>query len=261
MESRGTSSEREVTTVTRAAPASMTPAVSVDERTDPLDALARDAASDEPAPDSTSSEPKPVLDEPAPSELASDGLATGERVRGASPRQPPQRVATEPRSIAVEVAAPRTRAHTMEPHSAPNDQAAVSPRGGSGAERAILWTNPRSALEFAPGRLAYLVCEGVALRAGPYPCPRDPALEEAVWSSLRGLAECLPQPRSGDIRLRFEADSGPALEIRAIPRAPETTIRESELRRCTGNSLTELRQGLNAERLVVSFRFRARRSS
>lgn len=113
---------------------------------------------------------------------------------------------------------------------------------------------PAGALRMVPGRVAYLQCEGVPLQDGPFPCPRDRALEKRVWDTLRGLPECPGAPDTSgkaDIRLHFEASGSPGVSF--LGRA--TDLDQGRLRSCLDEPLTALDTALDPEHMVVSFRF------
>ncbi|MFW5876051.1 MAG: hypothetical protein ACOCXM_04890 [Myxococcota bacterium] len=104
-------------------------------------------------------------------------------------------------------------------------------------------------------RVAYLRCEGLPLEEGPYPCPRDRALEEAAWSAIDTLPECpgAPPPAGqADVRLHFGAQDPP--EVRLRSRA--TDLEQAPLLDCLREPLGALTTIHEPEDMVVSFRFR-----
>lgn len=105
------------------------------------------------------------------------------------------------------------------------------------------------------GRVAYLRCDGVPQRPGPFPCPRDEPLEQAVWGALRAVERCdrAPAPGAADIVVDFE---GEAPTIRARDTFPSDTVRADAeaLLACAGETLGNVRSTLSPRRLVVSFR-------
>lgn len=105
------------------------------------------------------------------------------------------------------------------------------------------------------GRVAYLRCDGVPQRPGPFPCPRDEPLEQAVWAALRAVERCdrSPGPGAADIVVDFDAEQP---TIRARDTFPSDTVRTdaTALLACAGDSLGNVRSSLSPRRLVVSFR-------
>jgi len=108
-----------------------------------------------------------------------------------------------------------------------------------------------------PGRVAYLRCEGVPQRAGPYPCPRDEALEAAVWAVLDTLPRCAEAPAGlgeSDVRLELVAGAPTDAKLRA-PRPGVPRLEGPAILRCTAGPLSHLATTTGATKLVLSFRF------
>jgi len=105
------------------------------------------------------------------------------------------------------------------------------------------------------GRVAYLRCEGVPPRPGPFPCPRDEPLETAVWAALRGVEACGQAPGAGAADIVLDLAQGPPT-IRARDTFPADTARTdgAALLACVSEPLQNVRSSLSARRLVVSFR-------
>jgi hypothetical protein len=105
------------------------------------------------------------------------------------------------------------------------------------------------------GRVAYLRCDGVPQRPGPFPCPRDEPLEASVWAALGAVERCdrAPGPGAADIVVDFD---GAEPTIRARDTFPSDTVRTdaTALLACAGDSLANVRSSLSPRRLVVSFR-------
>ena len=106
------------------------------------------------------------------------------------------------------------------------------------------------------GRVAYLRCDGVPQRAGPFPCPRDEPLERGVWEALAAVQGCVRAPRSGqaDVVLDFEGDSTPTIRTRDTFPADTPRTDDTALLACTSELLGNVRSSLSPRRLVVSFR-------
>ncbi|MBN8610370.1 MAG: hypothetical protein J0L92_07295 [Deltaproteobacteria bacterium] len=106
------------------------------------------------------------------------------------------------------------------------------------------------------GRVAYLRCEGVPQREGPFPCPRDEPLEDAVWDALRTVERCGAPPPLGqaDIVLDFEGEAAPTIRARDTFPADTTRTDDAALLACTAESLGNVTSSLRPRRLVVSFR-------
>jgi len=107
------------------------------------------------------------------------------------------------------------------------------------------------------GRIAYLRCEGVPQRPGPYPCPRDEALEVAVWAVLDTLPRCAEAPAGlgeSDVRLELVAGAPTDAKLRA-PRSGVPRLDGPAILRCTAGPLSHLATTTGATKLVLSFRF------
>jgi hypothetical protein len=106
-----------------------------------------------------------------------------------------------------------------------------------------------SQLRFVHGRVAYLRCEGLPQRRGPFPCPRDREMEQQVWDALSSLAHCdLAQQRGrSDVRFDFQADE------RAW--TASGTLERGTVVRCAGAALSRVGTSLRPTRMIVSFRF------
>jgi hypothetical protein len=108
-----------------------------------------------------------------------------------------------------------------------------------------------------PGRVAYLRCDGLPRRPGPTPCPRDQALETAVWSTLDTLVRCEAAPEGlGESDLRLELVPGQPTTVRlGAVRPGRSRLEGVAILRCLAGPLSHVRSQLGASRLVVSFRF------
>jgi hypothetical protein len=155
----------------------------------------------------------------------------------------------EPAPIAIETAprsAPRARPARRASRAAPaRDAGTAAPR------RAPQLTVVR-------GRLAYLRCDGVRREPGPFPCPRDEALEDAIWAVIDALPTCAAPPLTpgeADLRLTYTAEAPPELGWRDT--FPSTVVRLDRDRTlaCLRGPLAETRPRLRADRIIISFRF------
>lgn len=103
-----------------------------------------------------------------------------------------------------------------------------------------------------PGRIAYLRCDGIPPTPGPFPCPRDRALEDRVAELLQTLPSCKEPPpvaQDADLRMEFHGARG-----RAYVKHDDRLLTERTLE-CLKPALRELTTTVAAERLVVSWRF------
>jgi hypothetical protein len=109
---------------------------------------------------------------------------------------------------------------------------------------------PTSTLRVRRGRIAYLRCE-------PESCPRDEAMEEAVWAAIEALPSCAePPPAAGEADIRVDYVAGAAPIVGWRDTFPDVTVRLDEARvmSCLEEPLGATRQ-TTAQRLLVSFRF------
>lgn len=115
-------------------------------------------------------------------------------------------------------------------------------------------------IELAEGQVAYLRCDGVPQQRGPFPCPRDVALEEAVWTALRGVEGCAeaPGPGHADVVVSFEGASAASVRSRDTFRADVARTDADALLRCTREALEAARPTRAPRRLVISFRLELR---
>lgn len=108
-----------------------------------------------------------------------------------------------------------------------------------------------------PGRVAYLRCDGLPQRPGPYPCPRDEALETAVWTVLDTLPRCADAPPGlgeSDVRLEIAAGAPTEVKLRA-PRPDVPRLDGPALLRCVTGPLSHVATSTRATKLVLAFRF------
>jgi hypothetical protein len=115
-------------------------------------------------------------------------------------------------------------------------------------------------LKFEPGRVAYLRCDGMIQATGSHPCPRDVALESAVWQQLEQLPTCqVANPGIGyaELRLDFKRAKPASLRI-LLPTIERPVLKRKPLYECVGESLTSLKTALDPIHMIVSFQFRFR---
>ncbi len=107
------------------------------------------------------------------------------------------------------------------------------------------------------GRVAYLRCEGVPQRPGAYPCPRDEALEDAVWTVLETLPRCAEAPPGlGESDVRVEVVPGTPTDVKL--RAPRPNVPRLDgpaILRCAAGPVSHLTTRTGSTKLVLSFRF------
>ena len=178
---------------------------------------------------------------------------------------PPPRPATAPRSEAsgakptrtapAPPSAPDAQRHAAPPPEPPEPappqpapQAKAEPRGPSGGSRV------------APGRVAYLRCEGLERPQLNPPCPRDADYELAVLRELDALASCaaLPAPPfTGDLRIEVRGSERTvyARGVSGAAAPPAGTANGDAWVECIREDVTAIVPGLSSPRLVVSFRF------
>jgi hypothetical protein len=125
---------------------------------------------------------------------------------------------------------------------------------GADVPTATPFTGPR---RIERGRIAYLRCDGVPQRPGPYPCPRDEALEAAVWSVLETLPRCAGAPAGlgeSDVRLELARDRTTVVRLRA-PRPDVPRLDGAAVLRCAAGPLSHVATTSGATRLMLAFRF------
>jgi hypothetical protein len=166
-------------------------------------------------------------------------------------------------SMAALLAAPSLPEH--EAHPAAKGAATHAEHRASGAnERAHAIAAKRgstpnrrlSERRIARGAIAYLRCDGLPHHRQGAPCPRDRALESAVWSSLQGLAQCRnADPGSGQAELRLTLRRGatPLFDMKPWGNRPSLNFRA--VSKCAGPTLTKLRTQQKTQRSIVTFRF------
>lgn len=176
--------------------------------------------------------------------------------RGAAAAEPPVELATAPHEetgvLVMDTggaAVDASSAMVAAPVAAPEDGEADAP-----ITAATPFTDAR---RVEPGRVAYLRCEGIPQRPGPYPCPRDQALEAAVWSILDTLPRCADAPSGlGESDVRLEVVAGAPTDVKL--RAPRTGVPRLDgpaLLRCAAGPLSHVTTNTGSTKLVVAFRF------
>ena len=108
-----------------------------------------------------------------------------------------------------------------------------------------------------PGRVAYLRCDGLPQRPGPSPCPRDEALEAAVWAILATLPRCAEPPAGlgeSDVRLELVPGAPTVVNLRA-PRAGVPRLDGPAILGCVAGPLSHVASTLGATKMFVAFRF------
>jgi hypothetical protein len=173
-------------------------------------------------------------------------------------------------SMAALLADPSTPTAVLDAHAAANGAAAAAEakhaghRASGANERAHAIAAKRgstpnrrlSERRVARGAIAYLRCDGLPRHRQGTACPRDRALESAVWSSLQGLAQCRnADPGSGQAELRLTLRRGatPLFDMKPWGNRPSLNFRA--VSKCAGPTLTKLRTQQKTQRSIVTFRF------
>jgi hypothetical protein len=108
------------------------------------------------------------------------------------------------------------------------------------------------------GRVAYLRCEGVPQRPGPFPCPRDEALENAVWAALdTTITTCgtLAGQGEADVVIDFDHADTPTARMRDTFASDAVRVDADAVLSCSQAALATVRTVFHPRRLMVSFRF------
>jgi hypothetical protein len=108
----------------------------------------------------------------------------------------------------------------------------------------------------ARGAISYVRCDGLERHRQGTPCPRDRALEAAVWSSLQALPQCRnADPGWGEAELRLTMRRGSAPQIDLKPWGDRGSLNWRAVSKCAGPTLTKLCTHPKMQRSVVTFRF------
>jgi len=144
----------------------------------------------------------------------------------------------------------RQPAPVLDHELAPEPEVAVAPDAPATAPRPdpSPHAGPHTLLT---GRVAYLRCDGLSTRRGPFPCPRDRTFERGVWHALRTLERCaLLTPGPLELRVEIVGAHAPSFDLRAADRERARTARA-----CVDPMLASAHTTLTPERMVVSFAF------
>jgi hypothetical protein len=197
-----------------------------------------------------STSPTPRAPEAAPAVAAEPTVAAPTALRD----EPARLERVQPVPPVVAPAASAIEAERAPPVSA-------QPDGPAPEQPAVATEAPRDGarVKIEVGQVAYLRCDGLApKKRGPFPCPRDRALEK----TLRSIVETLDGCRLADAlgRGRFElrleltsAGARPDLEVRAPSEAGERAVRA-----CAGAALARVTTVLRPSRMIVAQRFNVR---
>jgi hypothetical protein len=139
-----------------------------------------------------------------------------------------------------------------QPARAPAQGTAEATSIGTAATDARSALQPAAPLRFTRGYVAYLRCDGLPQGKGPFPCPRDRALEQQAWDALSALEHCELAQRPGRSEVRFDFESG------ARAWTATGTLERSAVVRCAGAALSHVNTSLRPTRMIVSFRFELR---
>lgn len=212
---------------------------------------ARDAASPEAEDATTPDDVAPAHETIAPAARTSDEHARDEAIvdEGEPDEQTPMAETEPTHELTALAPEPTDTATPATPAPTTPAPAIVAPTVQSGAVGARVVT-------LREGRVAYLRCDGLPPQRGPFPCPRDEALERAVWSALHQVERCGAPPRLGHADVVVDLEGTGAPTIRARDTFPSDTARTDDmaLLACVTESLSQVRSVLRARRLVVSFR-------
>ncbi|MDW8246254.1 MAG: hypothetical protein RMJ84_06735 [Sandaracinaceae bacterium] len=112
-------------------------------------------------------------------------------------------------------------------------------------------------LRLERGRVAYFRCEGVPLRRGPYPCPRDLPLEAEAWASIEKAQKCFANFLHKEIELiwHWKEKNEPVLRLRFNFSPAPSSGEASSLLSCIRPLAVHLRPHLPTKHLVLSVRF------
>ncbi len=110
------------------------------------------------------------------------------------------------------------------------------------------------------GRVAYLRCDGAPQAPGPFPCPRDAALEAMVWAAIDQTLDCDPAlpPGQADLVVEWDREAGASAPmITTRDTFPDEAIRTdaAALLACVSPSLSSATTIITGDRLRVGFRF------
>jgi hypothetical protein len=109
------------------------------------------------------------------------------------------------------------------------------------------------------GRVAVLRCDGAPHQGGPFPCPRDEALEAIVWAAIDTLPACAAPPSAGeaDLVVDFDRAAGSAAVLRARDTFRDDVVRADgeAVVACLAPTLATVATPITGERLMFSFRF------
>lgn len=196
-------------------------------------------------------------------------LAPSERQRPAeyvtsAPTATPRVIAPQRPIVPVQMPAPEPPASRAASPSSPASSAMPTPTEPTASVAPALAAPveaqapsvANAELTVIQGRVAYLRCDGLSAEGGRSPCPRDAALERAVWSALEVLPGCAPHLARGGADVRLDISRGQRTEVRVIPIAgsPEPTLDPQRVYACVGRSLTKLTTTLDPIYMMVSFR-------
>lgn len=210
---------------------------------------------------------------PAPEARASEGASPAARAReelDASGDEPSSGGAAQGATSAAKDGAVASEApsgasgraeaaQAVSSASAPEPSSAEAAPSGLDAAEDAPGNRARHRVRVTPGRVAYLRCDGAPERTGPFPCPRDRALEERAFGAILGLPTCTelaathpPPIGRADAWLVFH---GPALGGVRMRESPGSDATAEVIRACLEARLTDIRSRVQSDRMTVSFRF------
>ena len=131
---------------------------------------------------------------------------------------------------------------------------------GSESESPTPTTPPAgSATRVVHGRLAYLRCDGAPQLPGPFPCPRDSILEDAVWAAIDRAAACDPRlpPGQADLVVEYQPNTSTAPTITTRDTFADDAVRTdaAAIVTCLAPLIAGVTTTLTGDRIRVGFRF------
>jgi hypothetical protein len=174
---------------------------------------------------------------------------------------PPTSVAPEPTPTleSPTTATPAIEAPVVEAPVAATPTATPAPRPVPSTPRAAPVVGTGTATRVAHGRVAYLRCDGAPQTSGPFPCPRDAALEATVWSAVDQAIACAPPlpPGQADLVLEFDRAATPELTVSTRDTFPDEAIRTDAagVVACLGPALATATTTIPGDLIRVGFRF------
>ena len=143
-------------------------------------------------------------------------------------------------------------------HATPGASAATPPLPST--PRPPPPTGTGTATHVRHGRVAYLRCDGAPQASGPFPCPRDAALEAAVCAAVDQSLTCDPPlpPGQADLVIEFDRSAGataPTIATRDTFADDAIRTNAAGVVACLTPTLSALTTTIPGDRIRVGFRF------